>query len=1176
MRKRAQALIMVLIMFLMTVASPLLNVEVQAAEEELKIQFHYLREDGNYDGWNIAAWDGASNCEFQKDDNGYVTDESGAVAESTVTAGSTEIGFIVRYSTSDNEWADREWIDENQSTGDRKVNVDGYISGTIHVYVVSQDFEYGTVVNYDEAVEGEYVAPEHDGLVINFYIDKKKTDDNWGLWLWDDVGTAAIYPLFEANEEGKLTISYNVKSNAGWVGFIVRDDNWTKDPDGDRIVDVSRFVDGSIDVYLESGNAEFDIDTANAIKGAKITSAVYDANTIVVKTSMAVENPAEAFTVICEDAEVAIKEVKATTETEYVLTFESDLDLTKAYNVVFNENTYEVSMPSLYKTEEFINEYTYTGDDLGATWTKEKTTFKVWAPLASEVKVNLYDNGQAGKGTKTNEVAMEKAENGVWVAEVTGDLNGTYYTYSVNNAGTVSEACDPYATTTGVNGDRAMVIDLDSTDPEGWESDKNPNADIGPDTFTDAVIYELHVRDASIDASSGVSEVNKGNFLGLTEHGENTILDHMVDLGITHLHLLPVYDFSSVNEETDGHNWGYDPKNYNVPEGSYSSDPYNGEVRVKEMKEMVQTLHENGISVVMDVVYNHVADAGNFCFNKIVPEYFSRMMENGGYSSNSGCGNDTASEHVMVRKYIVDSVKYWADEYHIDGFRFDLVGLLDTVTINEIMKEVWSDHPDVIFYGEGWEMNSYDTGVSMTIQNNADEVPGFAFFNDTIRDTIKGSVWDNGPGYVGGKTGVESTIESSFMGASVWGSEQTVCPTPLQTINYTSCHDNNTLIDRIMMSTPDETWENHIKMNNLAAAITITSQGVPFIHAAEDFLRSKPLGDGTYDHNSYASGDAINSIKWNELEDELHKDTYEYYKGLIAFRKDHAALRMTDAADVSASITALDGLEANVTAFEINGESANDDDLFVVFNPNKESTTVALPEGEWEVYVNGEEAGTEVLDTVDTEVSVEAISAMVLVKAEAEDEPSTDEPSTDEPGTDKPSTDAPSTDKPAEEAFSGTVSGENVPDGAKLNVEKLDLNAEETKALLEKVKKKHKSFMEKVKIETVLDLSLVKDGAEVRPDGTITVTLKLPAELVGKKLGIIYIAENGKITEMPSTVKGSYIAFTTDHFSNYAIYSYETASSPKTGDNSNAVTWMLIMMFGAVASAYTVKNKKMA
>ncbi|MDE7259733.1 MAG: type I pullulanase, partial [Lachnospiraceae bacterium] len=351
-------------------------------------------------------------------------------------------------------------------------------------------------------------------------------------------------------------------------------------------------------------------------------------------------------------------------------------------------------MPSVYSSKEFEGQFTYEGNDLGATWSKAKTTFKVWAPTAEEVKVNLYTSGTKGTNDLIESIDMTKGEKGVWTAVKTGDLNGTYYTYMAVQEGVSTEACDPYARTTGVNGDRAMVIDLDSTDPAGWANDSGPNQGM---SYNDSVIYELHVRDFSIDESSGISDKHKGKFLGLTEkgttngNGETTGLDYLVDLGVTHIHLLPSYDYGSVDEtklNTPQYNWGYDPVNYNVPEGSYSTNPYNGETRVKEMKQMIKTLHDNDINVIMDVVYNHVYDADEFCFNQLVPQYFSRTNADGSYSNASGCGNDTASERAMVRKYIVDSVNYWADEYHIDGFRFDLVGLLDTETINEVVNTV--------------------------------------------------------------------------------------------------------------------------------------------------------------------------------------------------------------------------------------------------------------------------------------------------------------------------------------------------------------------------------------------------------------------------------------------------------------------------------------------------------
>ena len=633
-----------------------------------------------------------------------------------------------------------------------------------------------------------------------------------------------------------------------------------------------------------------------------------------------------------------------------------------------------------YSTRDFESRYTYTGSDLGAVWSKEKTCFRVWAPTASAVSVNLYRSGDAKVNDLITSVPMISDRNGTWVAESIGDLNGVYYTYLVSVNGCQAEACDPYARTTGVNGNRAMVIDLRATDPDGWSEDSDPHAGI---SFTDAVIYELHVRDLSIDESSGIR--NKGKYLGLIERGTTTPsgiptgLDHIKALGITHLHILPMYDYGTVDEyhlDRPQFNWGYDPVNFNVPEGSYSTDPFNGAVRVAEVKQMVKGLHDNGISVIMDVVYNHVYDAGDFCFNRIVPNYFSRANKSGKPSNGSCCGNDTASERSMVRKYIVDSVKYWADEYHIDGFRFDLVGLIDTVTINNIMAEVHKTHPNVLFYGEGWDMDTDLTkrGVLLTTQSNAAAVPGFAFFSDTIRDLLKGSVFDNTtPGFISGHPTSLKELWKCYMGIPDW------CPSPLQSINYVSCHDNNTLIDRIALSTPDASFSDRIRMNRLAAAFCITAQGIPFFQAGEEMLRSKPLADG-YDHNSFRSSDAVNSLKWNLLERPEYSSTLDYYKGLIAFRKAHPALRMTSAEAVLDAIGPIASGNPHCIAFSIRG-GKTDSDIFAIFNACTEAVSVPLPKGEWRLCINDNSAGTAVLETLEGTAKAAPVSAMILVKA---------------------------------------------------------------------------------------------------------------------------------------------------------------------------------------------------
>ena len=419
-----------------------------------------------------------------------------------------------------------------------------------------------------------------------------------------------------------------------------------------------------------------------------------------------------------------------------------------------------------YSSQEFEEKYTYSGN-LGAFWTPEKTAFRLWAPTAGAVSIRLYRSGDPGADDLLAQLRMQPDICGTWTAERFGNLNGIYYTYLVTVDGQAREVCDPYARTTGVNGCRGMILDLASVNPPQWDTDADPHAG---KSITDAVIYELHVRDLSSATSAHIE--NKGKFLGLTETGTKTRgghptgLDHIKALGITHVHLLPMYDFGFTDESRrhPQYNWGYDPVNYNVPEGSYATDPFHGAVRVAEVKQMVKALHDNGLSVVMDVVYNHVYDAGAFCINQIVPGYFSRISSDGKYSNGSFCGNDTASERSMVRKYIVDSVCYWADEYHMDGFRFDIASLIDTVTINEIMAAVHQKHPNVIFYGEGWDMKTELTkpGVQLAVQTNSAMVPGFGFFSDTIRDLLRGTTFEStAPGFVAGAVVSKEALEAS-------------------------------------------------------------------------------------------------------------------------------------------------------------------------------------------------------------------------------------------------------------------------------------------------------------------------------------------------------------------------------------------------------------------------------
>ena len=638
-------------------------------------------------------------------------------------------------------------------------------------------------------------------------------------------------------------------------------------------------------------------------------------------------------------------------------------------------------MLEAFSSPEFESKYTYSGHDLGAVWSPDETVFKLWAPTADQAKVRLYRTGNPDAADMLAELSMEPSANGTWVLRKAGNLNGIYYTFVVTIGDYVAEACDPYAKTTGVNGMRAMVIDMSSTNPDGWNEDKDPNAHLN---FTDAVIYELHVRDLSIDPTSGIQ--NKGKYLGVIEAGTRTRsgistgLDHMKELGITHLHLLPVYDYGSV-DETKLHkpqfNWGYDPTNFNTPEGSYSTDPYNGAVRVREMKQMVKGLHDNGISVIMDVVYNHVYEAKDFCFNMLVPMYFSRVTD-GVISNGSGCGNDTASERSMVHKYIVDSVCYWADEYHIDGFRFDLVGLLDVDTINDVVTAVHERHPNVVFYGEGWSMPTDITKpCTLATQVNSHLTPGFAYFNDTIRDSLRGSTFiSDALGFITGASDAVENLEACFRGMPAW------CQNPSQTINYISCHDNNTLLDRISLAVPEHNFEDRVKMNKLGAVFYMLSQGVPFMQAGEEMLRSKPDSKGGYVENSFKSPDRVNSIKWNLLDQKPYRDTFEYYKGLIAFRKAHPVLRLTSSYEILSHVVPVSCKNPLMVAFHISGDVPGESaqGMFLVFNANDTSEVISLPEGTWSVCINGTKAGTSSLGQVTGDLKVPAISAMVLVK----------------------------------------------------------------------------------------------------------------------------------------------------------------------------------------------------
>ena len=845
-------------------------------------------------------------------------------------------------------------------------------------------------------------AEDTNKVTVNIHFTRAAGYEGWNLWVWSTKLAGHQVDFTGADENGAkvATIEFEDARAHQNISFIPRYSTTANEWEAQEAtftVDLADIVSGTIDYYVTAGSSSGTLVLGtDVVKAVKLVSAEldYDQNTIVITTGTAIEDPENAFELIeSEDAEdFTIADVSAN-GTTYTLTLEEDqvLDLVNLYKyqVKFQNYPYAIGIDSVYASDKFAEEFTYTGTDLGATWSSGSTTFKVWAPTAEAVSVKLYASGTEGTNDLEGTVEMTAGVNGTWVVTVNGDLNGKYYTYSVTVDGEEVEAVDPYARTTGVNGNRGMVIDLDSTDPaDGWSEITNK-----PASYTDAVIYELHVRDFSIDDSSGVKDEWRGKFLGLTQTGTKTAkgtttgLDYLKDLGITHVHLLPVYDYASVDETTcSNFNWGYDPQNYNTPEGSYSTNPYDGATRVKEMKEMVDTLHEKNIGVIMDVVYNHVYDADTFCFNNIVPRYFSRVNSN-----TSGCGNDTASEREMVRKYIVESVLYWAKEYHIDGFRFDLVGLLDVQTINEIVTEVHKYRSDILFYGEGWDMDgtNKEPGTVMAKQGNASQTSGFAYFSDSMRNNIGGNN--------GSSTGFASGAGNGAAIAADWMAKPWWTTNPQQVVQYASCHDNFTLIDKLIKSTgASGVTSDIIKMNNLAAAFYMTAQGIPFIHAGEEFLREKVNESGARVENSYNASDYVNHLEWSNLDNTTYADNVEYYKGLIAFRAAHPALRYNTAAKVSDNVRKIT-TEANLLTYRVDGYGASDDDILVIFNANNSSRTVTLPDGEWTICINGTKAGTASLGTATGSVSVDAISAMVLTKADEGQDATGDETGGDIP-----------------------------------------------------------------------------------------------------------------------------------------------------------------------------------
>ena len=633
----------------------------------------------------------------------------------------------------------------------------------------------------------------------------------------------------------------------------------------------------------------------------------------------------------------------------------------------------------------------YTKNDLGCTYYPDRTVFKVWSPDASDIRVQLYKTGsdEENGAQKLESYGLKSdGSTGVWSVTVFGDLKNLYYTYLVTVGGNTKETQDVYSKALGVNGRRSMVCDLNSTNPEGWDADKH----ILVKNSTDAVIWEVHVGDFSGSPSSGVTPEHRGKYLAFTEEGTTvngegkypTCLDYIKSLGITHVHLNPVYDFDSVDEahpEKEQYNWGYDPANYNVPEGSYSTNPFDGNVRIKEFKQMVKALHDAGIGVIMDVVYNHTSSIDS-CFNRTVPDYYYRKYD-GRFLNSSGCGNVLASEKEMVRSYIIDSVTYWANEYHIDGFRFDLMGCIDTTTMNMIRLALDEIDSRLLIYGEPWTADLGENGIAFedaSVKENAHKLSGrIAMFNDSFRNALKGNNDDSSIGYIQGNShniyyvisGILACSSSTFL---KWAQRPTQC------VTYNSAHDNLTLWDKLLKSSGredyDTTEERILAMNKLSAALVFTSQGIPFILAGEEMARTKHGN-----HNSYNAPLSVNAIDWTRT--RTYRNLVNYYKGLIQIRKRYSSFREPSTISVSNTYFETNG---RAIAYTIPNITHSEWDMMAIcFNNGDEPATITLKSlttlpHSWVCVANYDEAGFEEIKRIDgNDIVIPPMTTLILV-----------------------------------------------------------------------------------------------------------------------------------------------------------------------------------------------------
>ncbi len=845
-------------------------------------------------------------------------------------------------------------------------------------------------------------------LIVHYKRNNPTNYSDWGLWLWAFKGVnlpETKVPIgFSASRldsNGFATIDILVPISAGvtQLGMIPRKiSSWDKDVDMDRVVDLdsNKFAE----IWIKQGDGYLYKNDTFVIPPEIWGASIESFRTIKITLSKANATAGPGFSISGDGAPAIasyekIKDLYGATvasNKQWLITTASDIPLGSILTINHTDadparvfGSRQIVPAGVFTSQGFIDAFTYTGNDLGATYSVAKTDFRVWAPTASEVEIATYSSATVG-ADQAVVTSMTKSVNGTWIASLTGDKNGLIYNYRVTVGGNTEEAVDPYARSVTMNGNRGVVLDLSKTNPAGWATQAKP-AFSGK--ATDAVMYELHVRDASSDPSSGVSAAKRGKYLGLAQLGTSvksgsktgtTGLSYFKELGVTHIQLLPFYDYASGgSEDSSSFNWGYDPKNYNAPEGQYSSDPTNPVARVKELKTAIQAIHKAGLRVTMDVVYGHVASATEFSEQLIVPGYWFRRDASGVLTNGSGCGNDVATERPMVRKFIVDSMKYWTSEYKLDGFRIDQMGLWDVTTLNAVRAGVSSVEPKATILGEAWSMGP-SIGVPQGTQGQLVNMPGLGAFNDGIRNAVKGSPDGMDGGYVNGNpSGALGALKAGTIGHT--SADNLVVPWLTldagQSVNYAEAHDNSTLFDKLWSVNGGTSRSAVAKQDRQVAALILLAQGTPFIQAGQEFLRTK---EG--ETNSYNLPDSINSLKWGQRLSE--KTTVDYYKGLIALRKAHPAFRMNKPTAISANLNFLSA-PADILAYELDGKAAKDSwsSIVVIANPNDVAKKVSLPEsGNWKIVVQGDKAGTTALATLKGagSISVAAHSTLVVYK----------------------------------------------------------------------------------------------------------------------------------------------------------------------------------------------------